>query len=90
MTGEMCAAVDDSLPGAIERMYIQTAIGRLNPTYRDPLRMKLGGATYAEIAETFEITVVTARQRISRAVRQVAEQLQDRPDDTGVKPDATG
>ena len=47
----------------------------LDPMYRVPLEMKLGGATYDEIAETLGLATATVRQRACRGRLKLWQQF---------------
>lgn len=71
--------IEDLIDFAPIRDALVEALDTLNPTQRDAMRLRvIDGLTYPDVAAQLHCTEQSARQRVSRGLRQVALALQAR------------
>ena len=71
--------IEDLIDFAPIRDALVEALDTLNPTQRDAMRLRvIDGLAYPEVAAQLHCTEQSARQRVSRGLRQVALALQAR------------
>lgn len=72
------AAVGDSSTGDVTRgdqvAWLRALLDRLEPKYRDVVRLRLEGLSFGEIAAQLDLQAATARQRFARVMRVLKEQ----------------
>ena len=68
-----------------ERERVARSLDRLSPALRAAISLRvIEERSYREIAETLEISEPTARARVSRALRELADEMSDEEDPEGL------
>lgn len=76
LTGDDIARVEALIDFEETGRRVAVALANLSPRLRDAVRLRvLDGRPYRQVAERLGCSEATARARVSRALRQLAEEL---------------